>query len=82
MLFHGHAEIVAKKIPYRRYYNSGVLFFKMDFWVGFNSNLAEILPVFTNFCLKIGVLTGVILKFAVGGVLFESGAQITSIRYY
>ena len=49
--------------------------------MGFNSNLAEILPVFTNFCLKIGVLTGVVLKFAVGGVLFESGAQITSIRY-
>ena len=43
------------------------------------TSLAEILPVFTKFCLKIGVLTGVVLKVAVGGVLFESGAQIMSI---
>ena len=33
-------------VPYRRYYNPGVQFFKMDFWVGFNSNLAKILPSF------------------------------------
>ena len=26
-------------------------------------------------------MTGVVLRFAMGGVLFESGAQITSIRY-
>ena len=30
------------KLPYRRYLNPGVLFFKMDFWVVFNSNFAII----------------------------------------
>ena len=38
-----------QKVPYRRYYNPGVQFFKIDFWVGFNSNLAESLPGFANF---------------------------------
>ena len=70
-----------KNLPYWLYYNPGILFFKMDFWVGFNSNLEKILPVFTKFWLKIRVLIGVVLKLVVGGVLFESGVQITSIRY-
>ena len=53
----------------------------MDFWVGFNSNLATILPNFTNFLPITGFLTGVVLEFAWCGVLFESEVQITLINY-
>ena len=33
------------ELPYRCYLSPGVLFFKMGFWVGFNSNLAPIWPI-------------------------------------
>ena len=69
-----------KWIPYPRYLNPGVLFFQMLFWMGFNSNLAVICPSFANFWPKIGFLTGVVLEYSMGGVLFKSGAQITWIR--
>ena len=36
------ALLCLNEIQYQQYYNSGVLFFKMDFWVGFNSDLAII----------------------------------------
>ena len=35
-------------LPCRRYYNSRVQFFKLNIWVGFNSNLAQILPIFDS----------------------------------
>ena len=42
-------------LPYQRYLSSAVQFFKMGFWVGFNSNLA---PIWRIFDLNIGFWLG------------------------
>ena len=39
----------------------------MVFWVGFNSNLAVICPIFAHFWPKTGFLTGVVLEYTMGG---------------
>ena len=54
------------------------LSFEMDFWVGFNLNFTKFLLIFD---LNQNFLTGVLLYFSLGGVLFKIRVQITLIGY-
>ena len=73
---------VSLYLPFPLDCNPRILFFKMGFWVGFNSKNPSNSGLFDQ---KVGVYSRKTPKtglFTLPGVLFKSGAALKRIRYF
>ena len=70
------------ELPYPLEYNHGVIFFKMGFWVRFNSKNPSKRGLFDQkmgFYSRKSPKTGLLKR---GEVIFKSGAVLERVRYF
>ena len=68
-------------LPYRHQLNPGVLFFNMDFWMGFKSNLGAFCQNLLTFTILVDSKLDKTHCSARGEVVTKNGVQLTLIRY-